>query len=76
MDYTEDNEFINKQYLMMELDGEYYNDDDIPDIVNGLITKSGNVLKELQQRKENKKWVDGDSQKKDTMKKKRCIGNN
>jgi len=47
MDYTEDNESINKQYLMMELDGEYYNDDDIPDIVNGLITKSENVLKEL-----------------------------
>ena len=47
MDYTEDNEALNKQYLMMELDGEYYNDDDIPDIVNGLITKSENVLKEL-----------------------------
>lgn len=29
MDYTEDNEFINKQYLMMELAGEYYTDDDI-----------------------------------------------
>lgn len=29
MDYTEDNEFINKQYLMMELADEYYTDDDI-----------------------------------------------
>lgn len=49
MDYTEDNEALNKQYLMMELDGEYYTDDDIPDIVNGLITKSENVLKELKE---------------------------
>jgi len=29
MDYTEDNELINKLYLMMELDGEFYTDDDL-----------------------------------------------
>lgn len=34
-------------YTIWELQGEYYTDDDIPDIVNGLITKSENVLKEL-----------------------------
>lgn len=34
-------------YTTLDIQGEYYNDDDIPDIVNGLITKSENVLKEL-----------------------------
>lgn len=38
---------IDDLYTTWELQNEFYNDDDIPDIVNGLITKSENVLKEL-----------------------------
>ena len=34
-------------YTIWELQDELYTDDDIPDIENGLITKSENVLKEL-----------------------------
>ena len=38
---------IDDLYATQELQDEFYNDDDIPDIENGLITKSENVLKEL-----------------------------
>lgn len=38
---------IDDLYTIYDLQEEFYIDDDIPDIVNGLITKSENVLKEL-----------------------------
>ena len=38
---------IDDLYTIYDLQEESYTDDDIPDIVNGLITKSENVLKEL-----------------------------
>lgn len=38
---------IDDLYTIYDLQEEFYTDDDIPDIVNGLITKSENVLKEL-----------------------------